>query len=298
MMASESINLSLSTKAEEKIWTPRKRAWLMFRNHKPAIISLAILIFLIIIVAFAPYIAPYEFDQVNFKNTKSAPTSSHIMGTDDLGRDMFTRILYGGRISLLIGFSVAVVGTFVGATIGSIAGFYGKGLDNMLMRFTDIAYSIPSLPLMIVLSAYTKSSIPFMILVIGFLSWMPMARVVRAQVLSLKENEYVTAAYFVGVSNAEIILRHILPNTLGPIIVGATLSVGSAIIIESSLSFLGLGVMPPTPSWGNMLQDSQRSMVSQPWLTIFPGMAILVTVLCINFLGDGMRDAFDPTLAK
>jgi peptide/nickel transport system permease protein len=295
-MSSEIIDLPLTQLAEDNIWTPRKRAWTMFRQHKPAMISLVVLIIMIFMVVFAPQIAPYEFDQVDFKNTKSPPTRTHIMGTDDLGRDMFTRIFYGGRISMMIGFSVAVVGTLLGATIGSIAGFYGKTADNLLMRFTDIAYSIPSLPLMIVLSAYTKSSIPFMILIIGFMSWMSMARVVRAQVMSIKENEYVTAAYFIGVSNAEIILRHILPNTLGPIIVGATLSVGTAIIIESSLSFLGLGVMPPTPSWGNMLQDSQRSMSLQPWLTIFPGMAILITVLCINFLGDGLRDAFDPTL--
>jgi peptide/nickel transport system permease protein len=281
---------------EEDIWTPRKRIWMRFRRHTPAMISLVVLTIMIIMIILAPRIAPYEFDQVDFKNTKSPPTLKHIMGTDDLGRDVFTRILYGGRISLLIGFCAALVGTVLGSTIGSAAGFYGKSVDNVLMRLTDVAYSIPSLPLMIVLSAYTKSSIPIMVLIIGFIGWMSMARVVRAQVLSIKENEYVTAAYFIGVSNFETIMRHILPNTMGPIIVGATLSVGTAIITESSLSFLGLGVMPPTPSWGNMLMDSQKSMAMQPWLTIFPGMAILVTVLCINFLGDGLRDAFDPTL--
>jgi len=283
--------------AQKQVWTPRQRAWRMFRHHIPATVSLAVIVLMTLLVALAPYIAPYEFDDVDFKNTKSAPTAKHWMGTDDLGRDQFTRILYGGRISLLIGFCAALVGTLLGATIGSIAGFYGGNTDNLLMRLTDMAYSIPSLPLMIVLSAYTKSSIPVIILIIGFISWMAMARVVRAQVLSIRENEYVTAARCLGVSNAAIILRHILPNMLGPIIVGATLSVGSAIIIESSLSFLGLGVMPPTPSWGNMLQDSQKSMSLQPWLTIFPGMAILITVLCINFFGDGLRDAFDPTLS-
>jgi peptide/nickel transport system permease protein len=250
-----------------------------------------------ILVILSPVIAPYEFDDVDFKNTKSPPTLKHWLGTDDLGRDLLTRILYGGRISLMIGFCAALVGTLLGFTIGSIAGYYGGKIDNWLMRFTDMAYSIPSLPLMIVLSAYTQNSIPIIIIIIGLLSWMSMARVVRAQVLSIKENEYVTAAQMIGVTNFEIIVRHILPNTLGPIIVGATLSVGSAIIIESSLSFLGLGVMPPVPSWGNMLQDSQKSMSLQPWLTIFPGMAILITVLSINFLGDGLRDAFDPTLS-
>lgn len=282
---------------EKNAYTPRKRAWTMFRHHKPAMTSLILLALMTLLVILAPFVAPYEFDDVDFKNTKSAPTLKHIMGTDDLGRDQFTRILYGGRISLLIGFCAALVGTVLGSVIGSIAGFYGGKTDNFLMRVTDMAYSIPSLPLMIVLSAYTKNSIPVMILIIGFIGWMSMARVVRAQVLSIKKNEYVTAAYCIGVSDFGSIVRHILPNTLGPIIVGATLSVGSAIIIESSLSFLGLGVMPPTPSWGNMLQDSQKSMSIQPWLTIFPGMAILVTVLCINFLGDGLRDAFDPTLS-
>jgi peptide/nickel transport system permease protein len=225
-------NDTASNLGEKNVYTPRKRAWTMFRHHKPAIISLALLVIMTMLVVFAPLIAPYEFDEVDFKNTKSAPTLKHWMGTDDLGRDQFTRILYGGRISLLIGFCAALVGTLLGSVIGSIAGFYGGRTDNILMRVTDMAYSIPSLPLMIVLSAYTKNSIPVIILIIGFIGWMSMARVVRAQVLSIKKNEYVTAAYCIGVSDLGTIVRHILPNTLGPIIVGATLSVGSAIIIE------------------------------------------------------------------
>jgi peptide/nickel transport system permease protein len=164
------------------------------------------------------------------------------------------------------------------------------------MRLTDVAFSIPSLPLLIILSAYAKSAILVMILVIGLLSWMSTARIVRATVLSIRERDYTLAARAVGVPDPRIIVRHILPNSLAPIIVGATLGVGGAIIAESSLSFLGLGVQPPTPSWGNMLQDSQSTMASRPWLTIFPGMAILVTVLSINFLGDGLRDALDPTM--
>jgi len=218
------------------------------------------------------------------------------MGTDDLGRDLFTRLLFGGQISMSIGIFSALVGTIFGSILGATAGYYGGRIDNILMRFTDIAYSIPSLPLLIILSAYTKSSIPIMILVIGLLSWMPTARVVRGSVLSLKEQEYINAARMVGAKDFYIILRHILPNAMAPIIVGATLGVGGAIITESSLSFLGLGVMPPTPSWGNMLQDSQQTMATKPWLTIFPGLAILIIVLCINFVGDGLRDALDPTL--
>src|SRR6185436_9592547 len=181
-----------------------------------------------------------------------------------IGRDLFTRLLYGGRISLAIGLFSALVGTGVGTLLGSLAGYYGRGLDNFIMRVTDVAFSIPSLPLLIILSAYAKSAIPVMILVIGLLSWMSTARIVRATVLSI------------GARDARIIALHILPNALAPIIVGATLGVGGAIIAESSLSFLGLGVQVPTPSWGNMLQDSQSTMSSRPWLTIFPGVAILI----------------------
>jgi peptide/nickel transport system permease protein len=221
---------------------------------------------------------------------------AHIMGTDDIGRDLFTRLLYGGRISLAIGLFSALVGTGVGTLMGSLAGYYGRSIDNVIMRVTDVAFSIPSLPLLIILSAYAKSAIPVMILVIGLLSWMSTARIVRATVLSIRERDFTLAARAVGARDARILALHILPNALAPIIVGATLGVGGAIIAESSLSFLGLGVQVPTPSWGNMLQDSQSTMSSRPWLTIFPGMAILITVLGINFLGDGLRDALDPTL--
>jgi peptide/nickel transport system permease protein len=246
----------------------------------------------------APVIAPYKFDAINLKAVRNPPTAEHWMGTDDLGRDLYTRVLYGGRISILIGILSALVGTGLGALIGAIAGFYGGRLDNVLMRFTDIAYSIPTLPLLIVLSSFANSAVPIMVLIIGFLSWMPTARVVRGSVLSVKEKEYVEAARMIGAPDWVIIWQHILPNIAGPIIVGATLGVGNAIIIESSLSFLGLGVQPPTPTWGNMLMDSQATMSSKPWLTIFPGMAILLVVLAVNFVGDGLHDALDPTLRR
>ena len=220
------------------------------------------------------------------------------MGTDDLGRDLLTRILYGGRVSILIGIFSAIVGTSLGSLIGATAGYYGGKLDNILMRFTDIAYSIPTLPLLIVLSSIANADVPMMVLIIGFLSWMATARVVRGSVLSMKEKEFVEAAHMIGAPHSTIIWRHILPNVIGPIIVGATLGVGNAIIIESSLSFLGLGIQPPNPTWGNMLMDSQSTMATKPWLTIFPGLAILIIVLAVNFVGDGLHDALDPTLRR
>src|SRR5438105_9596796 len=270
--------------------------WRQFRRHKLALVAAAVLGAVTLLVILAPWIAPYAFDTIDPLHARQPPTAQHWMGSDDLGRDLFTRMLFGGRISMAIGIFSALVGTGVGTLLGSLAGYYGKSIDNLIMRITDVAFSIPGLPLLIILSAYAKSAIPVMILILGLLSWMSTARIVRGTVLSLRERDFATAARAIGVRDARIILRHILPNAMAPIIVGATLGVGGAIIAESSLSFLGLGVQVPTPSWGNMLQDAQSTMSSKPWLTIFPGMAILITVLSINFLGDGLRDALDPTL--
>jgi len=281
-----------------EILSQRQLAWEQFKRHKVALIAIVIFAVMTVMCLLAPVIAPYEFDEISLKFRKLPPTIEHFMGTDSLGRDMYTRILYGGRISITIGIFSAVVGTATGILIGTLAGFYGGRIDNVLMRFTDICYSIPSLPLLIVLSSYTNAAIFTMVLVIGFLSWMATARVVRASVLSVKEKEYIEAAVGIGAKESRLIFRHVLPNIIGPIIVGTTLGVGNAIIIESSLSFLGLGVQPPTPTWGNMLQESQSTMASEPWLTIFPGVAILVIVLCVNFIGDGLHDALDPTLRQ
>ena len=281
-----------------KVVTQRTIIWENFKRHKIAVVSSFVFIFIAVACFAAPIAAPYKFDAINLSAIRMPPSIEHLMGTDDLGRDLLTRIMYGGRISILIGIMSAIVGTFLGALIGSVSGYYGGKLDNVLMRFTDIAYSIPTLPLLIVLSSFSNSAVPMMVLIIGFLSWMPTARVVRGSVLSIKEKEYVEAARMIGAPDWVIILQHILPNIAGPIIVGATLGVGNAIITESSLSFLGLGVQPPTPTWGNMLMDSQATMASKPWLTIFPGMAILIIVLAVNFIGDGLHDALDPTLRR
>ncbi|HOX31494.1 MAG TPA: ABC transporter permease [Spirochaetales bacterium] len=271
-------------------------AWDKFRKHKLAVASTCLLLAIAALCFLAPLIAPYKFDAIDLRNIRRPPSARHVFGTDGLGRDLFTRLLYGGRISVTIGLSAALLGSMLGTLIGSAAGYYGRGVDNLLMRLTDLAYSIPTLPLIIVISAYAGSSIASLVAIIGFLSWMTTARVVRGSILSVKENEYVVAARALGFGDLPIILRHILPNIGNSIIIGTTLGVGNAIILESSLSFLGMGVNPPTPTWGNMLMDSQATMATEPWLTFFPGMAILMTVLCVNFIGDGLQDALDPTL--
>ena len=242
----------------------------------------------------APLVAPYAFDAIDLSSIRQPPSVSHWMGTDDLGRDLFTRVLYGGRVSLAIGLVAALVATVLGACVGLVAGYHGGRIDNLLMRTADAAYAIPTLPLLIVLSSYVNGVALALPLIIGLLSWMATARVVRGEVLSLKTMPWVEAARSIGATNTRILVRHILPNAMGPLVVGATLAVGNAIVLESSLSFLGLGVQPPTPTWGNMLQDAQTTMATKPWLTIFPGLAILFAVLSINFLGDGLQDALDP----
>jgi len=269
--------------------------WDRLFKHKLAVASFAVVAGLGLACAAAPLLTGYDFDAIDLGSIRSAPSLDHWMGTDDLGRDLFTRVLYGGRISILIGVLSALLGTGIGSAVGAIGGYYGGRTDNVLMRLTDIAYSIPTLPLLIVLASYTAATAGSMALVIGLLSWMTTARVVRGEVLSIKETTYVEAARSLGAGSGRIIVRHILPNALGPIVVGATLAVGNAIIIESSLSFLGLGVQPPTPTWGNMLMDAQATMASKPWLTVFPGLAILLVVLAVNFIGDGLQDALDPT---
>ena len=269
--------------------------WARFRRHRLALVFLVVVGLVGAACAAAPLLAPYEFDAIDLARIREAPSTTHWMGTDDLGRDLFTRVLYGGRVSILIGIVAAVLGTGVGTAVGAFAGFYGGLLDDALMRTTDVAYAIPALPLLILLSSYTGGTILWMAVIIGLLSWMSTARVVRGEVLGIRETAYVEAARSLGASDPRILLRHILPNALAPIVVGATLSVGNAILIESALSFLGLGVQPPTPTWGNLLMDAQATMATRPWLTIFPGLAILLIVLGVNFLGEGLRDALEPT---
>jgi len=272
--------------------------WTRLRRHRLAVASLALFSVIAVACLVAPVIAPYEFDSIDLESVRQPPSTAHWMGTDDLGRDHFTRVLYGGRVSILIGLLAAVLGTGLGAAIGAVAGYYGGRVEGVLMRVTDIAFAIPTLPLLIVLASYTQAAVVSMALIIGLLSWMTTARVVRGEVLAIKETTYVEAARGIGAGGMRIIGRHILPNVVGPIVVGATLAVGNAIILESSLSFLGLGVQPPVPTWGNMLTDAQATMATKPWLTVFPGLAILFVVLAVNFIGDGLQDALDPTARR
>jgi peptide/nickel transport system permease protein len=268
--------------------------WSRFCSRPAALASLAVFAALGVACLAAPVLAPYPSDAIDLANLRAPPSPAHWLGTDDLGRDVFSRLLYGGRISIAIGLLAALVATGLGALIGATAGFVGRWVDMGLMRFTDVAFAIPALPLLIVVSGYSRAAFVSMVVIIGGLSWMTAARVVRSEVLTIRGMPYLEAARALGAANVRMIRRHALPNAIGPLIVGATLAVGNAIMIESSLSFLGLGVQPPTPTWGNMLMDSQATMSSKPWLTIFPGAAILLVVLAINFIGDGLRDSLDP----
>lgn len=267
-----------------------------FRKHRLAVLGLAVLLILALLALLAPRIAPYGFDtqDLNIIGQPRPPSAQHWMGTDNLGRDAFTRVLYGARVSLAVGLSSALLASFLGTLIGALAGYYRGWIDNVLMRFTDVVLCIPLLPLVILLSGILRPSVPLLVCIIGVLGWMGTARLVRGQFLSLREREFVEASRALGGGDNRIMFRHILPNAIGPIIVSTTLSVGGAIMLESALSFLGLGVQPPTPTWGNLLNYASQWLQGAPWLALYPGLLILITVLAVNFLGDGLRDALDP----
>jgi peptide/nickel transport system permease protein len=266
-----------------------------FRGHRPAVIGTFVLVVLALLAIGAPLISPYDPEKTQLLLIFERPSLSHPMGTDSLGRDLATRILYGGRVSLSIGVMAVAVAITLGTLVGMVAGFYGRWIDGSLMRFVDMMLSFPDLFLLILIGVLLKGmTVPVIVVVLGLLRWMRTSRLVRAQFLSLKEREFVEAARTVGADDLRIIFRHILPNSLAPIIVAATLGVAGAIITESTLSFLGLGIQPPTPTWGNMLKDATRDMERAPWTAIYPGLFIFLAVVSINFIGDGLRDALDP----
>lgn len=274
--------------------TQREIIWRRFRRHKLAMICAGVLVFLYVMALATPWIAPYEFTEQDFTSMNQGPSVTHPMGTDQLGRDELTRVLYGGRISMMVGLGVGAIITLVGTTLGIVSGYYGRFVDSGIMSTADFVLVLPFIPVLLVLGSIFQFNAGTITIVIAFLLWPRMARLVRGQVLAIRDQEYVQAAKAVGVSDFRIMLRHIFPNTFGIVVVEATLIVALAIIIESIVSFLGLGIQPPTPSWGNLLTDARSQMTTQWWLTIFPGMMIVITALCVNFVGDGLRDALDP----
>lgn len=258
--------------------------------------GLAIVIAMSCAALFAPLLSPYPPDQEHLNHILESPSRNFILGTDRLGRDIFSRLLYGGRVSLWVGFVAVGISISIGTFLGLLSGYFRKYVDEAIMRFVDVMLCFPSFFLILAVIAFLEPSLTNIMIVIGLTSWMGVTRLVRAETLSLRERDFVAFAQLAGISTSRILLFHILPNVVAPIIITATLGVAGAILIESSLSFLGLGVQPPTPSWGNMLMEGKVVIEIAPWLSIFPGLAILVTVLGYNLLGESLRDIFDPRL--
>lgn len=261
----------------------------LLHRHRSALVPAAILGALLVLALLAPLIAPYAFDALDLARRRGAPSLRHLFGTDELGRDLLTRILYGARISLAIGLVSATLSAAIGVTIGAVAGFFGGIIDAALMRLTDAMLSVPRLPLLMIAAAVLEPSVPLLIALVGAVGWMETARVVRADVQSIAVRDFVTAARASGARTPRIVLRHILPGVVPTIAVALTLSVGRGILLESALSFFGVGVQPPTASWGNMLYQAQTTMSSEPWLGVFPGAFIFVTVLCCNLLASAVE---------
>ena len=258
--------------------------------NKLTIFGLAIVGFFVMVAVFAPMIAPYNPGQIDIENILTVPSNSHIFGTDSLGRDLFSRMVYGTRISLLVGFIAVGIATLLGIALGSIAGYYGKWVDTIIMRFIDIMLCFPTFFLILAVIALLEPSIVNIMIIIGATSWMGMARLIRAEILSLKERDFIYAERAIGASDLRIITRHLIPNAMAPVLVSITLGIAGAILVESSLSFLGIGVQPPTPSWGNILSEGKAVMGAGWWMMLFPGLAIFITVLGYNLLGEGIRE--------
>jgi peptide/nickel transport system permease protein len=275
------------------------QTWRRFLRHRMAVIS-SILLLVVVVVMFGSAIwipADMARTGVDLYNINAPPSLLHPMGTDQAGADVLVRILIGGRVSLTVGFLAMALAISLGTLVGAFSGYYGGWVDGVLMRITDTVLSVPILLVVVILSSVlrgTIDSVTVIIVVIGITNWMTVARIVRANFLSLRSKEFVEAAQCIGSTNARVIFRHVLPNTLAPIIVAATLAVANAIILEAYVSFLGQGIQPPTPSWGNMITGAQEVIYRAPWLALFPGLMITLTVLSINFIGDGLRDALDP----
>lgn len=272
--------------------------WKRFRRNRFALAGGLVVTILFAVSLLAPVITPWDPAAINAYQVLLPPSTSHWMGTDELGRDVFSRVIFGTRISLYVGFVAVGIAVIIGTVAGLVAGFYGGWIDSILMRLVDIMLCFPTFFLILAVIALLEPSIWNIMLIIGVTGWMGVARLVRAEVLSIKERDYIMAARSIGASDTRIILRHILPNAAAPVLVAATLGIAGAILTESALSFLGIGVQPPVPSWGNILTSGKDYLEFAWWLSLFPGLAILVTVLAYNLLGEGIRDALDPRLNR
>lgn len=273
-----------------------KNLWQRLRQNRLAMTGLGIVLLLVMTALLAPWIAPYDPTEIDIDQIMMPPTLQHPLGTDMLGRDVLSRMIYGSRVSLQVSFIAVGIALMIGVIFGSLAGYYGGKTDTVVMRFVDLMLCFPSFFLILSVIAFLEPSLLNIMIVIGLTSWMGMARLVRAEFLSLKEREFVLAAKAQGIPDRRIIVRHLLPNAIAPAVVSAILGIGAAILTESALSFLGLGVQPPIPSWGNILTAGKDNIEIAWWLSLFPGLAILVTILGYNLLGEGARDALDPRL--
>lgn len=282
--------------AEEKAISPWKEGWKSFKKNKVALVGLGIVLFFVILAIFAPLIAPYSFEGQKLSDKHLAPSADHWFGTDEFGRDILSRIIYGSRLSLWVGFLSVAGSVVVGSFLGIIAGYYGKWIDTIISRLFDIVLAFPSILLAIAVVAVLGPSLRNALIAIAIVNVPTFGRLLRSRVLTVKEEEYVTAAKAIGMGDVRILLHHVLPNSLAPIIVQGTLAIATAIIECAALGFLGLGAQPPSPEWGKMLADSRQFIIQAPWTVLFPGIAIMLTVLGFNLMGDGLRDALDPRM--
>jgi len=269
-------------------------SWYRLKQNRLAMIGLFILLIMVIISLLTPRIAPYSYEVQNLNLGATPPSAEHWLGTDIFGRDMLTRIMYGGRVSLAVGFLATAVSLIIGVTWGSVSGFSGGRVDAVMMRIVDILYALPFIIFVILLMVVFGRNLFLLFMAIGAVEWLTMARIIRGQVLSIREKEYIDSAIMTGIPKSRIISRHILPNAIGPIIVYTTLTIPNVILLESFLSFLGLGIQPPMCSWGLLINYGVETMEEYPWLLIFPGVVLSITLFSLNFLGDGLRDALDP----
>ncbi|MGY8850712.1 MAG: ABC transporter permease [Pseudomonadales bacterium] len=286
------------TTVEEQGTSLWRDAWIKLCKNYLALLGLAIILLLCLVSLLTPWIAPYGYEEQNLLLGATPPSAAHWLGTDIFGRDMLTRIMYGGRVSLTVGFIATAVALVIGVLWGAVAGFVGGRVDAVMMRIVDIMYALPFMIFIVLLMVVFGRNILLLFLAIGAVEWLTMARIVRGQVMNLRKQEFVEAAYSLGLSQWTIIRRHIIPNTLGPVIVYTTLTIPSVMLLEAFLSFLGLGIQPPQSSWGLLINYGVETMEEYPWLLIFPGVTLSLTLFALNFLGDGLRDALDPRTSK